>query len=1106
MVGKLVGLIVSAIVSAILSVASKVIKASISKANQPKTKSQTRRVSSQSRERKQNATDTIAFIPLVFGRARVGGPTVFRATRQAYSRTEKVFDQGVKVEVEKEGNFLYTKTIHSFGPIREIEEVYLDGQPVDAPKFNGQYVNNNVTFSWVYTEPDSVTDGLPVKVLTPLTGNNSKLSTHNNQQVVRDANSTALVSTNTPLRYFLQRRAAGATVWVTVKEFAGGTNFFISDFNYGSWEFLLLYGKDDGTRVNVGNATVTFTLDNADFVQSVDNNLTITQNSFLSSQYVQLTERTGFSNTAANLWLEEAVPGYNAQMTGTGLAWSGIRLLKHTKGESVEKNPLENIPEITADIQGVVMYDPRKDSTNVAAGGSGSHREDNINTWEYTTNPALAIRYLFRLSKENGGFGLSTADLLDDWFAESANVCDETVTYNGETFKKYEVNGVADLGDRPVDILNDLLNSCNAIVVEDKGKIGIRVLKPENSSYSFTTDNITGDISYNKGSIRDKTNTLNVKYISEALSWETDIITITNDAFKEQDKGRLYESELDLNFADNYNQAYYLGVQKLKQSRLQGRASISSFWSAYQLLAGDVVDLTHPALNWNQKLFRVESISINDQGKLDLDLIEYDEDVYTVDNIDPKADDLTTNLNLPFDVQPPSALQVLQNFALDQNGDHIGDIVNLSWTSSTSPDIVEYDIDFKPQTATEWQKLGLSRTTSISSDAFLIGPYSARVRARNRIGGVSDYLEGDFQVYDILDEPPDVERFVLQTSNNEIALNWEKVPQVAVTGFYRIKHIPKTSGASWFDAPTFDLRVPGYQTSITLSQIDGTYLIKAENTAGLQSANAASKILDLPEDADWQLVQTLTESPNFAGAKTNLVVVDGELTLDSNTLWDDLSGTMDDLSSALIDSIGNKLMFGTYTFANDVDLGGVYRAKLRKTATANFLEVDNNMDDLTVELIDQWGRAFWDGSSPVNAEINLSFRASRNGISFSPYELLTVNEATGRYFEFGADFIASSIDEDIKLSTLQTHIYLKQRLEQGSSTSSASADVTKSFDFAFYATPVVTLVINNPVSGDYVALSNITTSGFDFSVYDSSDTRVARDVTYLAQGLGQKLA
>jgi len=179
---------------------------------------------------------------------------------------------------------------------------------------------------------------------------------------------------------------------------------------------------------------------------------------------------------------------------------------------------------------------------------------------------------------------------------------------------------------------------------------------------------------------------------------------------------------------------------------------------------------------------------------------------------------------------------------------------------------------------------------------------------------------------------------------------------------------------------------------------------------------------------------------------------------------------------------------------------------LKKNLVVELTNIDQNMDDFTEENIDDWSRESWDGGLPVNVSVNTIYRTSRDGVTYSDYELLTVNTVTGRYFNFGVEMLKGSIYEDAKITTLQTYVYLKQRLEQGTETTSSAGETTKNFNFAFYQTPTVTAVISNASSGDYVEVSNVTTSGFDVSVRDSGGSRVVRNVIYLATGLGQRFA
>lgn len=76
-------------------------------------------------------------------------------------------------------------------------------------------------------------------------------------------------------------------------------------------------------------------------------------------------------------------------------------------------------PGITADISGRKVYDPRKDST--VAGGSGSQRNNDANTWAWSDNPALAVRDYITAE---WGVAAAQADVNEAYVIAAANACD----------------------------------------------------------------------------------------------------------------------------------------------------------------------------------------------------------------------------------------------------------------------------------------------------------------------------------------------------------------------------------------------------------------------------------------------------------------------------------------------------------------------------------------------------------------------------------------------------------------------------------------------------------------------------------------------------------
>lgn len=1105
MIGKVAGAIVAALVSSLiaaaLSVAQGFIQAALMKKDKP------RRVSSPSRAQKQNLQETTNYIPVVFGRALVGGTRAFIEVKNAYRGTEFISVGGQAAPRDTEGTYLYLKTVHSFGECEAIEDIRLNDVSILDEKFSDGY-KVTVDFSWIFEEPDPVV-------------------TYSYTSFIRGTNSNSLK----PIRYRLSYSDAGQNKYFILKEFEGGIQQLEFVHDYGTFDYKLEYLKDDGEIIEVGTASASLTFENEDFTQTINNNLTLSQNSFLDSQYILLPaiDKLGQAEqTAVQEWLQQGVPGYTSKCRGVGLCYSALRLLKHTKGSKAEKQPIPSLPSVTALIKGVKVYDPRKDSTNTEAAGSGTHREYDPNTWEYTTNPILLIRYVLmhcpltpRLSshtvKELEGFfgdGLllspDTSHIIDDALVrESADYCDDLLSYNGETFKRYECNGVLDPGKAPKDNLLDLLDACNARFtrVPENGvmKVRLKVLKPETPVKTLEQESFFSSFDVAKGDLKSRTNTINLKWTSEALNWETEIKTLSNPAFVEED-GAIYESDLDLPFCDNYNQAYYLGVQRLKQARKDRLLTFHRPLSDLDLNIGDVIAINYAPLGYSNFLVRIESVDLTDESTLRMTATEYDEDVYTVENIDPRSNDLQGNFTNPFVVEAPSNISVVQSFEFDNNGNYVP-TVQLDWSSPLSSNVTSYQVDYKPLGSGDWEVLGQTPNTSLITSKLLVGNYSIRLRAINNIGFESNFYEETITVYSETDNPPDVEGFRLVGSDSEMTLGWQLVPTVGNNGFYRIKHIPTLLNPEWNDGYTFDLLVPGYQTSVSLPRIEGSYLIKAVNSARLESLNFSSVMLDLPDDTLYVTKETVDEHPNFPGVKINTELADTELVLTGSLLFDNKEGLFD-VAAGLFDDGSGFTTIGTYEFSNFVDLEGVYKVRLKKFVSQTINQIGQNFNDTTGLFDDRTG--LFDGSFPSFVTANVLFRVTRDDPAGSPawstWMELTINEIVGRAFEFRLELLTENSEQKISISQLSTFVQFRRRTEQGSD-NVTGAGYTVSFNKAFYEAPSsVSVQLLNGESGDYTRVTNITKSGFDITVYNSVDAVVNREITYVVQGYGERLA
>lgn len=109
-----------------------------------------------------------------------------------------------------------------------------------------------------------------------------------------------------------------------------------------------------------------------------------------------------------------------------GVAYVALRL-------KWDQDKFSGIPDVKCLVRGKRLYDPRKDSTSSvydSSLGVSTHREGNVGTHEFSTNPALCLRDYLR--NERYGKGLPASLIDDQSFADAADFLDTTETSHTE--------------------------------------------------------------------------------------------------------------------------------------------------------------------------------------------------------------------------------------------------------------------------------------------------------------------------------------------------------------------------------------------------------------------------------------------------------------------------------------------------------------------------------------------------------------------------------------------------------------------------------------------------------------------------------------------------
>ena len=1096
-----------------LSIATKAVTGLISFALSSSQKRKTRYANSRDALQRQNITSTIASIPVVYGRSRIGGVRVFADTKLAYQGNTVIQAGGQDVIVDTRGDYLYLTTVLCEGEIEQIEQILIDGIDSEDTRYGSPY-RVDLSLSWDYQEPDpaQVPTYVPSLINIPSTPSILNIDTQSSAPfwgITPYATNFGNVSYEEKIRYKLYRKDLNNNIEKVILQTTGEKQSLkLYNSDYGYFEFRLVYLPDNGEEILIGQAKVRIEQDNNDFEQYINSNLTISQYSRQDGEYIRSEYRLGGQdNHTPVAFMVDQLDSYDQDRLGHGFAYLCHRFLKHNAGPKAQKTAIKRVPEISAIVKGRKIYDPRLDFSLVQRvtttgelritdnGDSreldlvsvGGHSQSDSSSWQWSDNPALCI--LDYLHSDSYGFGIDYEYLDLDSFIATADYCDQIISRpSGNSSKRYTCNGIVDTAEPLVENLRELLSSCNGHIAWVLGRWRLNIDQPRTAVYTFDQSNIIGNVKYQISGIRHKHNSLKLKYINPAINYQLDVVDLTSAEFLAEDQGKRLEGEYELPFTTDYELATTLGDIQLKRSRLGLSINFRAMLASYQIIAGDLVELDYPPFGWAGKKFQVESINITPEGELEISAIEYDPNIFTAGSYALQSAYIDTVLQTPFDVQPPSEIIATQSFEADYHGEY-HNVLSLRWTKSISPDIIAYQVEYKPIGYGEWETAGRVQETGIKINNIPPREYQFRIKAINSLGYESEYTNQNIEIVFSEEYPPDVQNFSLQSNNNDqVLLTWSELAEVKTNGFYRIKHFAETNSEDlrWEDLPTFEQIINGKLNNILLPELEGSYLIKAVNIAGLESANPAQIILTLNSNQQYELINAYQAGPGFEGQKINLDLIANRLKLSPVS--------------------GGYAKVGIYEDSDYIDLGGVYTAKLIKNLKAKAIFDDIYFDQISGFFDDP--DYFFDGLLASQTTVNLLYSVTEQDPSshsaiWSDWKNLTVNMDTFRGLRIRAEIFKATLEPQIEIEELGLQVLLQKRIEQ-ESISVSSANQRINFQNYFHQMPTLSVSIIDLQSGDYYQVNSLDRGGFDITLYNSTGNPVSRQISYTAQGIGKK--
>lgn len=202
--------------------------------------------------------------------------------------------------------------------------------------------------------------------------------------------------------------------------------------------------------------------------------------------------------------------------------------------------------------------------------------------------------------------------------------------------QQFALNGVLSTDDSVLSNMEKIAASCSCWITYDihQGKWAVIINRAGTSVKSFDDSNILGAINVTSTGLTELYNGVRVSYPSGSLNDQQDWVRVDI-----PDADRTYgekDQVLDMNLymTNDQVQAELIALLELKQNRVDKVISFVTDFTALDLKAGDLIDITNSTWGWTEKMFRIVSLREvdGDSGiNIEISALEYDAAVYDND-------------------------------------------------------------------------------------------------------------------------------------------------------------------------------------------------------------------------------------------------------------------------------------------------------------------------------------------------------------------------------------------------------------------------------------------------------------------------------------------
>ena len=532
------------------------------------------------------------------------------------------------------------------------------------------------------------------------------------------------------------------------------------------------------------------------------------------------------------------------------------------------------------------------------------------------------------------------------------------------------------------------------------------------------------------------------------------------------------ETVIRLDGYQTYQTADREVLERLNRANLANlEIEFETFDEGLRIVPGDIVAITH-SIGFTAKQFRVFSSEEYDIARFKHIAFEYQPNVFSdaVESVPEYPDTTDTNPLEPPDVTGLS----LQSEVYQQQNGLYSERIRATWTATTFAFLRHYEYEVRVGPTL------ISQGTTATAE-FATGPvqegntYRILVRVRSEAGPASEnWTEETIVAAGKSLVPGDVPSITGTEFGGLVKLSWIRAVDVSEDILrYHTKYWLTTGGETWDDGETIDL-VDALRTS-TDEIAPGTYVfgVKARDSVGNESANAATVTLTVTQDlnalfvGEYDCSYSATDSTNIY-AQTNpdgteQYFTDMDEEPDANTLF----------STTPLNNTNYPLAPISY----------------HENSNSEFVSAEIDFGD---EYTGTWSAVF----NSVAVEGTITNYLDLATVSGGPYTSYTTasTKATARYARIrvravGADnTLAVTPGCKIRLDVQAKH-------EHGNGTLGAGGTdtVTLEGNYSFYKSISITPALNGSTVPGNAYYDNVSLSGGTdtFDVYVDDDTGTA---------------